>query len=212
MGLDVNSINWLSKNLVDVEIIEWSGSGASPGSDYITLSPGGYIEHTLEKITDSDSDGLTDIVSSSNYIKMGLDIVDTLDGLSNYTNDIDIKLVETYKSDDSDFRKSRTRVLSTTPANAKDMGSYFHLVFLMEMLGKPLAKLKIRITNKTDSSRSLKWIGLYASQDIGTYQYSQVQKDSAVRYGTFIEARTTDPVEPEVGRIWLRTDLESNVT
>lgn len=209
---DVNSINWINTNIIEKDIKEWVGSGATPDSNGITISSGGYIEEVIIKQGEDGSagseedDGLTDIVSASKYIKIGLDIIGDIEDISDYTNDIDVIINEKYLSDDTDFNRSRMRILSVTKANSVYMDGYYHLVYLMDMLGKPLKELKVKIVNNSGSSKTFRWIGAYASQDIGTYQYSQIQQDSITRYGTYIEVRADDPINPEVGRIWLVVD------
>lgn len=202
MATDINSINWIQVNRIDKDIKEWTGSGTTVTDNYIELANNGYIDYTLY------NEGNT--VVNSEYIKIGLDILSDISILNNYSDKLKIQIEEEYKSDDADFNKTISRTLSVTPSSCRSIDNYNHSVHLMSMLGKPVIKIHIRILNKTGTSIQLKWFGLYASQDISTYQYNQIAQESMVKYGTMIEIRTDDPVNPELGRMWLRVDLMNN--
>lgn len=195
-----DSINWIQKNIIGKDIKEWKGSGFTPGPSSISVQPGGYIEHTLIKENGEP-------VLSSNYTKIGLDILGDVSDIDEYNNDIDVIVTEKYSTEDTDFNRARTRTLAVTKANMTDREGASHSVFLMEMIHKPLLSFTFKIVNRTSRVREFKWFGLYASQDVGTYQYGEIQKDYMSKYGTYIEPRTTDPENPAIGRIWLRVDI-----
>lgn len=210
MGIDVNSINWFKENLGELSpLTNWAMSKASVVNGYVQIEPGGYIETVIQRSSD-------ELLSTSKYLKLGLDTLEYPEDIGMYQPMLSITIKDTYNTDDSDFSKSITRKLSVNKMNTKETSpinaNYKHSVHLIGLMGKPLQSIYFKIQNNTDSVKTITWYGLYESNDIGEVQYNKVQNESMFMFGTMIEPRTSDPVNPAVGRIWLRTDIEPSET
>lgn len=210
MGIDVNSINWFKENLGELSpLTNWTRSRASVVNGNVQIEPGGYIETVIQRSSD-------ELLSTSKYLKLGLDTLEYPEDIGLYQPMLSVTIKDTYNTDDSDFNKSITRKLSVNKMNTKETSpinaNYKHSVHLIGLMGKPLQSIYFKIQNNTDSVKTITWYGLYESNDIGEVQYNKVQNESMFMFGTMIEPRTSDPVNPAVGRIWLRTDIEPSET
>lgn len=223
MSIDINSLNYFQENLVQLNpMVNWTKSGASQSGDSITIQRGGYIEGTLIRPKEQDEEGNElpgqPILSTSKYIKIGLDVQQSNNTANRYKPNIAVYVKDYYQQGDDGFQKTITRQLSINDLNTSSPspinGNPYHSRLLMTMLGKPLERLTIRIKNNQDTPITINWIGLFASNDIGLSQVSQMQKEALdqmsqeqgnYQYGfaTYIEPRHHDPINPEIGRVWL---------
>ena len=195
------SIAWLKEGLVKEGITTWQGSGNTVSGSDIILSPNGYIYATLEGLTPNP-------LSSSNYIKVVTKLKNNIPNSYNYSKGLTVLLKEKYSvSEDESFNRTKNRELMITSNGIKNVNGLYVKEHILEMLGKPLESLYIKITNSSNESITLSDFNLYSSQDLSEYQYQQIQQGATSLFGTIIEARYDDPINPQVGRIWLRIDL-----
>lgn len=204
MGIDVNTLNWFSENLAVLKpLANWTLNNATLTNNNIEISPGGYIEAVINKGSD--------ILSTSKYLKLGIDTLEYPDDLDRYKPVLSVKIKDVYETDDVDFNKTVTRKLSMNTMNTKETSpinsTYRHFVQIVNTLGKPLKEIHIRIKNDSEKIKTITWWGLFASNDVGVEQYNKLQKESMLRYGTFIEVRTEDPVNPVPGQIWMIANI-----
>lgn len=206
MAIDVNSINWFKDNLAELKpLTEWDRYDAMATNGQIQIRPGGYIETIIQKTED-------ELLSTSKYLKLGIDMLEYPDDIGMYQPILSVTIKDIYKTDDSDFNKSITRKLSVNKMNTKDTSpinsNFKHSVHLIGLMGKPLQALHIRIKNDTDTDKTITWYGLFDSDDVGAVQYNKASQESMFMFGTMIEPRTEDPINPQIGRIWLLVGAE----
>lgn len=195
------SIAWLKEGLVKKGITTWQGSGNTVSGSDVILSPNGYIYATLKGLTPNP-------LSSSSYIKVVTKLKNNISNSYNYSKGLTVLLKEKYSvSEDESFNRTKNRELMITSNGIKNVNGLYVKEHILEMLGKPLESLYIKITNSSNESITLSDFNLYPSQDLSDYQYQQIQQGATSMFGTIIEARYDDPINPQVGRIWLRLDL-----
>jgi hypothetical protein len=204
MAINISKLKFYSTDLLSsTGINDWVLVNSTQSSGVLTINSNGSASKVITN---------TNLITASKYMKLLIDIninngvIDT-DKL--YTSKIVCKLTEKYSINDSDVVKKDLINLYFDAEQAKSLGNgYYRLTKIIQMNSIDLNSLNISIqNNSTSDSLSLKDIKLYRSKDIDEAQYNDASIESSSIYGTYIEARTSDPTGASVGRIWLRVDL-----
>lgn len=147
-------------------------------------------------------------LSSSRYIKVETLLDNIIPEDYNYIKGLSVSIKERYVLEEGDsFNRTKSRELMITSKGLKNVNNSYLKEHILEMLGKPLESLYIKIVNSSEESITLSGFQLYSSQDLSDFQYQQIQQGATSMFGTIIEPRLDDPINPQIGRIWLRIDL-----
>lgn len=92
------------------------------------------------------------------------------------------------------------------PYYSNESDGYINTI-IVETRPYPIQQLDIDIVNDNENSINISKLNIFKEQTVEKVA-EEVVKESPMKYGTFIEPRSDDPLNPEVGRIWLRIDLE----
>lgn len=185
-SIEFNSVNILT----GTDLSGWSVVNGTKNVDKsIKLNAGGHAEYTVSN------------VGASQYCKAVIDVVGNITSDNNYNSKLAVTTKESYAQSDGTIYKKRNRCIniSTKYASIYKSGERCKTSLVIEMKNSRVESMTIRIENNSTAEVTFKEVSLYRSID--------VSGDQLVTNGTYIEARTDDPLNPTIGRIWLRTDL-----
>jgi hypothetical protein len=161
-----------------------------------TLAPGQSIMATITDVTK---------IKACQYLKIVTDMLGSISDANNYKSGPDIIITEVYSDDD--INKKVTRIVSITPVSSIEFGGTYIDTTILETIDHDMYSLTIKAINNTQDDLIINYLWVYRSQDIQDGQLAPVITQVTNMYGLVLENRTTDPVNPAIGRIWIRTDL-----